>query len=119
MHDQKTKKKMLENFLSDIETEPIFGIRIEFCDKSQPIEMFNLNLVSALKVLQEWSEKWILVPDSSCKLNDSIWKWNARPRNMEVKKMTIPKSDIEVYADILDPNYIPEITREVDIDESN
>ena len=117
MHDQKTKKKMLENFLLDLESEPIFGIRIEFCDESQPIEMLNLNLISATKVLQEWSEKWILVPDKHSKLNDAVWKWNARPRNVEVKNITLKDPDIETYADILDPNYIPEVVREEDVNE--
>ena len=115
MYDQKTKKKILENFLLDLETEPIFGIQIEFCDKSQPIEMLNLNLISATKVLQEWSEKWILVPDKLSKLNDTIWKWHARPRTT----VTTSKSETETYADILDPNYIPEIPQEVSADESD
>ena len=89
----------------DIETEPIFGIHIDFSDKSQPIEYLNLNLISATKVLQEWSEDWILSPVKDCKLNDLVWKWNARPRNVKSSK----DSDIEEYADILDPNYIPEV----------
>ena len=117
MQDQKSKKKILENFLLDLETEPIFGIRIEFCDKSQPIEMLNLNLISATKVLQEWSEKWILVPDKLSKLNDTIWKWHARPR--ATVTVANGKPETETYADILDPNYIPEIPQEVSIDESH
>ena len=69
--------------LGYIETEPIFGIHIEFSDGSKPIDYFNLNLKSAMKALQEWSDEWILRPDKECKLNDSVWKWHAAARHTE------------------------------------
>ena len=87
----------------DIETEPIFGVHIEFSDKSQPMEYLNLNLISATKVLQEWSEQWILSPEKDCKLSDLVWKWNARPRKSKRSK----NKNIEDYSDILDSEYIP------------
>ena len=91
--------------LEHLETEPIFGIHITFCDGSKPIEYFNLNLVQAAKVLQEWSEEWILVPEKDCALNGDMWRWHANVRH---KCETKSDSKIETYADILDPNY-PEI----------
>ena len=87
-----------------LETEPIFNIHIEFCDGSKPIEYFNLNLVQAAKVLQDWSEEWILIPED-CRLNGTTWRWHAN-----VRQVTKPKTnDIEDYAEILDPEYIPEV----------
>ena len=89
-----------------LETEPIFGIHIEFCDKSKPIEYFNLNLVQAAKVLQDWSEEWILIPEKDCKLNGDMWNWHANVRTSAKKR----KDDgIEDYADILDTDYIPSL----------
>lgn len=95
-----------------LETEPIFGIHITFCDGSKPIEYFNLNLKQTAVVLQEWSEEWILSPVKDCKLNDLVWKWNASPRKVKPTKT----KNIEDYADILDPNYIPEAVIECEED---
>lgn len=91
-----------------LETEPIFGIRIEFCDGSKPMEWFNLNLKQATVVLQEWSEDWILIPEKDCSLNGDVWKWHANVRHKDKPK----KKSIEDYADILDVEYIPLINEE-------
>ena len=84
-----------------IETEPIFGIHIEFCDGSKPMEWFNLNLKQAAKVLQEWSEEWILIPEKDCNLNGTMWNWHANVRHRRKEK----EDESETYADILDPYY--------------
>ena len=91
-----------------IDFEPIFGIYIDFSDGSQPINMSNLNLASAAKVLQEWSENWILQPDITSHLTDTIWVWHARPR----KNKPIKDKSTETYAEILDPDYIPEVIQD-------
>ena len=98
-----------------LETEPIFGIRIEFCDGSNPMEWFNLNLVQATKVLQEWSENWILIPEE-CKLNCSMWKWHANVR--KVPEEENDRKTIETYADILDNSYYPPIDIEEEEEET-
>lgn len=86
-----------------VETEPIFGIHIEFCDGSKPMEWFNLNLKQAAGVLQEWSEEWILIPENDCKLNGSMWNWHANVRHSAKQK---DKDDTETYSEILDPYYL-------------
>jgi len=69
-----------------LETEPIFGIHIEFCDGSKPIEYFNLNLKQTAVVLQEWSEEWILIPEKDCQLNGTMWNWHANVRHCDKSK---------------------------------
>ena len=86
-----------------VETEPIFGIHIEFCDGSKPMEWFNLNLKQAAKVLQEWSEEWILIPEKDCKLNGTMWNWHANVRHSSKQK---DKDNTETYSEILDPYYL-------------
>ena len=86
-----------------VETEPIFGIHIEFCDGSKPMEWFNLNLKQAAGVLQEWSEEWILIPENDCKLNGTMWNWHANVRHSAKQK---DKDDTEPYSEILDPYYL-------------
>ena len=86
-----------------LETEPIFGIHIEFCDGSKPMEWFNLNLKQAAGVLQEWSEEWILIPEKDSKLNGSMWNWHANVRHSAKQK---DKDDTETYSEILDPYYL-------------
>ena len=86
-----------------LETEPIFGIHITFCDGSKPIEYFNLSLKQAAVVLQEWSEEWILIPEKDCQLNGTVWNWHANKRKTQKKSKYI-----EDYTDTLDPECIPE-----------
>ena len=66
-----------------LETEPIFGVHITFCDGSKPIEYFNLNLKQTAVVLQEWSEEWILIPEKDCQLNGAMWNWHANIRHTD------------------------------------
>lgn len=78
-----------------LETEPIFGIHITFCDGSKPIEYFNLSLKQAAVVLQEWSEEWILIPEKDCQLNGTVWNWHANVRHTVKRKPkeTEPESE--------------------------
>jgi hypothetical protein len=95
-HDQEEWQKVWDDPLVSIgknavknnhlETEPIFGIHITFCDGSKPIEYFNLNLKQTAVVLQEWSDEWILIPDKDCKLNGTVWNWHANVRHTEKPK---------------------------------
>ena len=89
----------MKQTIDKIETEPIFGIHIDFANGSNPIVYYNLSLARTLDVLKEWSEEWILSPDNKCKLISTVWYWHARERSREKPS----NNKTEDYADLLAP----------------
>ena len=91
------------------ETEPIYNLRIEFCDGSNPIEHFNLGIESVLDVIRNLNEDWIIILDEFSPAKNNTWLLHANVRHGRKPKVHAPEEEEEDLPEEPGSEFVPDL----------